>query len=129
MTIDMAEAKALSHRRDIVDIYSNSWGVPNLGFIARKLRPMARRVFQKGTSEVSDGSVKGFCTKFHNLYRDGMEKGQFSYFQMVMEVQMMTVLLVAIHPVYTPSLLGLWDLIAILVLMMKSALQKWSLHT
>ena len=53
----MTEVRALSHRRDIVDIYSNSWGPPDLGFIVAGPRPLARRALQKGINEVSDEYV------------------------------------------------------------------------
>lgn len=51
---DMQEAMALSHRRDIVDIYSNSWGEPDTGFLVGGPRPMGKLALQRGTSEVRD---------------------------------------------------------------------------
>ena len=51
---DMQEAMALSHKQGIVDIYSNSWGEPDLGFFVGGPRPMGKLALQKGTSEVRD---------------------------------------------------------------------------
>ena len=53
-TLDMGEAMALSHGKDIVDIYSNSWGPIDLGFIVSGPRPLTRRVLHNGISEVSN---------------------------------------------------------------------------
>ncbi|CAH3192253.1 unnamed protein product [Porites evermanni] len=38
MATDMTEAKALMFNRDYIDIYSNSWGPDDRGFLGRKKR-------------------------------------------------------------------------------------------
>ena len=54
-----------------------------------------------------------------------MEKGPYMCGLMVMEVKMMTVLLMAMHPVYTPYLLELLELMATIVFLMRDAQPKW----
>ena len=49
---DMAEARALSHDNDIIDIYSNSWGPPDFGFVAWGPGRMAERTFMEGVCKV-----------------------------------------------------------------------------
>ena len=49
---DMEEAQALSYERDIVDVYSNSWGPFDDGYTVEGPRPMARRVLEEGTRKV-----------------------------------------------------------------------------
>ena len=49
----MQAAMALSHGRDVIDIYSNSWG-PADGFIVAGPRSMEKLALQKGTSNVRD---------------------------------------------------------------------------
>ena len=58
-----------------------------------------------------------------------MEKGPYTSGLMVMEVKMMTVLLMAMHPVYTPYLLELLELMGGQVFSMNRVLPKWLLHT
>ena len=46
-------AMALSHNRDVIDIYSNSWG-PIDGFGVAGPRSMEKLALQRGTSNVRD---------------------------------------------------------------------------
>ena len=55
-----------------------------------------------------------------------MERDPYLYGLMAMEVMTMIVLLMAMHPVYTPYLLELLELMAGLVILTRCALQKWS---
>ena len=55
-----------------------------------------------------------------------MERDPYSCLLMVMEVNVMTVLLMAIHPAYTLFLSVLLVLMVFLVILMKNALQRWS---
>ena len=55
-----------------------------------------------------------------------MERDPYLYGLMAMEVMAMIVLLMAMHPVYTPYLLELLELMAGLVILTRCALQKWS---
>ena len=48
----MAEARALSHDDDIIDIYSNSWGPPDFGFYVLGPGTMAERTFMEGVRKV-----------------------------------------------------------------------------
>ena len=50
---DLQEARALSHRDDIISSYSNSWGPFDFGFIVEGPGPLVQRTFQIGTAEVS----------------------------------------------------------------------------
>ena len=50
---DLQEARALSHRDDIISIYSNSWGPFDFGFTVEGPGPLVQRTFQIGTAEVS----------------------------------------------------------------------------
>ena len=61
-----------------------------------------------------------------SFYRDAMERDPYSCLLMVMEVNVMTVLLMAIHPAYTLFLSVLLVLMVFLVILMKNALQRWS---
>ena len=49
---DMNEARSLSYRRDIVDIYSNSWGPRNNGRHVGGPRTLTARALQNGVREV-----------------------------------------------------------------------------
>ena len=51
---DMKIAMALSHNRDVVDIYSNSWGTARDGFGVGGPGFMEKLALQKGTSNVRD---------------------------------------------------------------------------
>ena len=53
---DIADARALSHENDIIDIYSNSWGPPDFGFIVDGPLALAKRTFKEGTQKVSNQS-------------------------------------------------------------------------
>ena len=107
----MQEGMALSHERDIIDIYSNSWGPSDAGFIVEGPRTMAQMALRNGTSKVKDELYiivnLGHLIPYYVYYRDGTEKGQFMYGQMVMEVFWTTALLMDLHPVFTPYLLEL----------------------
>ena len=49
----MNEARSLSYRRDIVDIYSNSWGVPEGGGrVIGRPGHLAERTLENGINEV-----------------------------------------------------------------------------
>ena len=54
MHMDLAEAGALSHNNDIIDIYSNSWGPPDTGFWAVGPESITRRALEMGAKEVCD---------------------------------------------------------------------------
>ena len=49
---DIAEAKALGHEDDIIEIYSNSWGPPDVGFIVAGPDILAKRTFEMGAQKV-----------------------------------------------------------------------------
>ena len=66
---DLQEASALSHRDDIISIYSNSWGPFDFGFTVEGPGPLVQRTFQIGTAEVSSIPVSCFCcTSLSPLY-------------------------------------------------------------
>ena len=44
---DIAEARALSHEDDIIQIYSNSWGPSDLGFIVQGPDVMSSMTFEQ----------------------------------------------------------------------------------
>ena len=54
MDTDIAEGGALSHNNDIIDIYSNSWGPPDTGFLANGPELLARMALEMGAKEVCD---------------------------------------------------------------------------
>ena len=54
MDMDIAEGGALSHNNDIIDIYSNSWGPFDTGFLANGPEPLARMALEMGAKEVCD---------------------------------------------------------------------------
>ena len=51
---DMEAASALSHARDIVDVYSNSWGPTDNGFSVGAPRTLTKLALKEGTSTVRD---------------------------------------------------------------------------
>lgn len=53
MATDDLECKALSFKRDYVDIYCNSWGPDDRGFEVVGPGPLAQRALQRGAEEVT----------------------------------------------------------------------------
>ena len=103
---DINEANSLSYEKDIIDIYSNSWGPPDTGYHVDGPGYLTKRVFERGVREVK------FCLychmQFHASYntcRDVMEKAPYMFGLMVTEVAMMIVRLMVTVEVYTPYLL------------------------
>ena len=58
---DLQEARALSHRDDVISIYSNSWGPFDFGFTVEGPGPLVQRTFQIGTAEVSFDHISCLC--------------------------------------------------------------------
>ena len=50
---DIAEARGLSYMSDVIDIYSNSWGPPDLGFTVDPPGPLAEMVFETEAEKAS----------------------------------------------------------------------------
>ena len=50
---DMNEARSLSYRKDIVDIYSNSWGPYDSGYTVDGPGQLTEMALQNGVREVS----------------------------------------------------------------------------
>ena len=51
--MDIAEGGALSHNNDIIDIYSNSWGPIDTGYLANAPELLARMALEMGVKEVN----------------------------------------------------------------------------
>ena len=49
---DVTEVKALTHKNDIIDIYSNSWGPADLGFVVAGPDTLAKKAFEMGAKKV-----------------------------------------------------------------------------
>ena len=49
---DVTEAKALSYRRDVIDIYSNSWGPGDVGWEVEGPGPLTSEALKLGIKEV-----------------------------------------------------------------------------
>ena len=45
---DQSEAKALSFKRDMIDIYSNSWGPGDMGWEVAGPGPLLKETLEKG---------------------------------------------------------------------------------
>ena len=60
MGSDMTEGGGLSHKNDLVDISSNSWGPLDYGFLANKPGPLASMALEMGAMEVSVQYVARF---------------------------------------------------------------------
>ena len=122
---DMNEARSLSYKRNIADIYSNSWGPFDSGDNVEGPGHLTSLAFVRGAAEV----MRYFPVKIvvQQLFMYRAEMGRVLYFcgLMVMVAMMMTVLLMAMHPVYTPLLLELLELMGGVVFSMRCALQKW----
>ena len=52
MDLDMSEGGALSHNNDIIDIYSNSWGPIDLGYLVNGPELLASMALEMGVKEV-----------------------------------------------------------------------------
>ena len=121
----MNEARSLSYKRNIADIYSNSWGPFDSGDNVEGPGHLTSLAFERGAAEV----MRYFPVKIvvQQLFMYRAEMGRVLYFcgLMVMVAMMMTVLLMAMHPVYTPLLLELLELMGGVVFSMRCALQKW----
>ena len=52
MATDDLECKALSHKENLIDIYSNSWGPDDRGFAVAGPGPLTRDALKKGAEEV-----------------------------------------------------------------------------
>ena len=50
--MDTQDAMALSYALDIIDVYSNSWGPIDNGFIVGFPRNMTKMALEKGVTEV-----------------------------------------------------------------------------
>ena len=50
---DDLECRALSHEKDYIDIYSNSWGPDDTGYTVVGPGPLTQRALQTGTEEVT----------------------------------------------------------------------------
>ena len=59
MDMDLAEGGALSHNNDIIDIYSNSWGPFDTGYLAVGPELLARMALEMGAKEVCDTFQRG----------------------------------------------------------------------
>ena len=49
---DIAESRALSHKDDLIAIYSNSWGPPDNGYSVERPSTLAERTFEQGAQSV-----------------------------------------------------------------------------
>lgn len=49
---DVTEAKALGYRDDVIQIYSNSWGPHDTGFLVEGPGKLTKRAFAAGVQEV-----------------------------------------------------------------------------
>ena len=126
---DINEASSISYKRNIVDIYSNSWGPPDTGALVEGPGYLTQLALQIGAKEVIKAHMKHCCFYVFCIFlRDVMGKGLFLYGLVVMVEKMMIVQLMAILKVYTPSLLELLVWMVMPVHLMKSAHQKWLLH-
>ena len=56
---DMEEAEAFSYARDIIDIYSNSWGPSDTGTIIGKPRTLTELAFENGVTYVRKCTLQG----------------------------------------------------------------------
>ena len=61
-TTDMNEARSLSYRRDIVDIYSNSWGPVDGGLYVKGLGPLTEKTLENGVKKVCSDSLSNIST-------------------------------------------------------------------
>ncbi|KAM7439360.1 Proprotein convertase subtilisin/kexin type 5 [Porites harrisoni] len=55
MATDDLECKALSHKKNLIDIYSNSWGPDDRGFMVAGPGPLTRDALKKGAEEGRSG--------------------------------------------------------------------------
>lgn len=58
---DMQEAEAIAHNSDIIEVYSNSWGVPDSGRAVGGPGPLFQRALETGVREVGLDGVIACC--------------------------------------------------------------------
>ena len=108
----MNEARSLTYKNNITDIYSNSWGPTDFLLFVDGPGRLTKLALQNGVEEVCIVSCHQFL--FYQVANDQytliscrgvMVKVQFLYFLMVMEDPLTIVELTGMHPACTPSLL------------------------
>ena len=57
---DMEEAEALTYARDVIDVYSNSWGPPDTGADVSGPGTLTQLVFKMGAMQVSRENICQF---------------------------------------------------------------------
>ena len=68
---DGQDAGTLSHSRDVIDIYSNSWGPPDIGFIVSGPGPFTNQALMEGATEVIQMYTNNYYLK--PLYNGHLE--------------------------------------------------------
>ena len=65
--VDSQEASSLSHNRNNIHLYSNSWGPSDHGYIVHGPGPLVQQAFTEGTNEVSLQTIVSLhpCRSFH----------------------------------------------------------------
>ena len=124
---DAIEANALGYRDSYIDIYSNSWGPSDHGFVVEGPGALVQATFANGIAKVKESSV---CIKGCILYtlhcRDGMGREVSMCGQLVMVVLISTrVQLMDMLTVYTLLLLVQLIRMDNKPTMMRTALLKW----
>ena len=73
----MTEGGALSHNNDIIDIYSNSWGPSDAGFLVLGPDVLAKMALEEGAKEVSHFIHAMFCLyrRLHYVHHSMVFKG------------------------------------------------------
>ncbi len=65
---DLQEASSISHRNDIIDIYSNSWGPSDTGFFVQKPGTLMQMALQEGVTNVSEDQWLTLQASYSYLY-------------------------------------------------------------
>ena len=50
--MDLTEASSLTHKNDIIDVYSNSWGPLDTGIYAGKMGTLVEMALEEGVKQV-----------------------------------------------------------------------------
>ena len=76
---DRMVAKALNHKLDVVDIYTNSWGPDSVGSVLGEIGPLALNALENGTSEGRNGLGSIYVWSAGNGHQNGDNSNKDAY--------------------------------------------------
>ncbi len=127
---DSTEARALGHRNQLIDIYSNSWGPRDDGMTIEGPGPLTSAVLQHGITHVRHCSEHCTCPDHlvcDHTYREGVARDQYMCGHLVMVVSIKTRAVQMAMPLAGILLQwAVWTRLDNNRTMKKTVLQRWS---